>query len=346
MTSDKYPQARLRLEETFFPLLLSRMQDISSSYGVLLIGVLFATFFQGVLTVQAYQYYEDFPEDPRTTKIFVAVLWALDFIHLVLVSYTIYYYLVVNWGDEQDTWLLILPFRLHLFPIAFLSFFSQMFFLYRIWVLSERNVLLVGPVFICTLGSFGIVCAMATTFAINVNFPQGLILVISVGATTDVLIAALLCYYVRKRSEGTRGMRVTSTLVTLIIRYTIATSALTSLLNLACLFAYLIDPGAYIIMALNLSSGRTYANAVLTNLNARRKFRKMLESMEPSFAIPMESSGTLRAVQEVPSLNTSIHEQSCTRRTASQFPDRGTKLDSFVRVSLNINPPRSRHSLP
>ncbi|KAF5350543.1 hypothetical protein D9756_008728 [Leucocoprinus leucothites] len=182
--------------------------DLSPTYGVLLIGVLLATFFQGVLTIQAYQYYQDFPEDPRATKIFVAVLWILDFVQLIFISYTVYYYLVVNWGNVQALMRLILPFSLHLFPVSFIILFSQLFFLYRIWIFSQRNVWIVGPIFICCLGNFGLVFATGM-FAVTNRpvFSQAMITMVTVGSGTDIMIAALLCYYVRKRSEGTREMK-------------------------------------------------------------------------------------------------------------------------------------------
>ncbi|KAF5361755.1 hypothetical protein D9756_002579 [Leucocoprinus leucothites] len=252
--------------------------NLSSSYGVLLIGVLFATFFQGVLTVQVYQYYQDFPEDPRATRILVAILWTLDFIHLVLISYTIYYYLVTSWGNTGGIMHLVLPFCFHLFPIAFTTLFSQLFFLYRIWVFSQRNAWIVGPIFICSLGYFSLIFAsgvMSTTVA---GFPQGLMPMVIIGVTTDLSIAALLCYYLRRRSEATRGMRLTSTLVSQVIRYTVATGAITS-------------------------------------LNARRRFRETLESMEPSFPKTAAFGGTSSAIQRMTRAGgTSTNEHS------SRFP--------------------------
>ncbi|KAF5362332.1 hypothetical protein D9756_002580 [Leucocoprinus leucothites] len=143
--------------------------------------------------------------------------------------------------------------------------------------------------------------------------------------------------------------RVTSVLVAQVIRYTVATSALTSLLILACLFAYFAAPLTFIYIALHFSSGRTYANAVLVNLNARRKLREALESMEPSFAKSAELRGISSAIRRIPRLgDTSTHEQSFRAPTnASRSMTGGNKLGPILQFPENVtHPPRSRYSLP
>ncbi|KAJ3554365.1 hypothetical protein NP233_g12438 [Leucocoprinus birnbaumii] len=223
--------------------------------------------------MQAYRYYESFPDDSRFMKCFVAVLWTLDFTHLVLVSYVVYYYLVANWGNPAViSCRFIVPLRIHLFLIALLTLLSQLFFLFRIWTFSEKNYWIAGPVFVCILGTFGVISITGIFVTIQVKFPLGTVLMVTFGAFTDICIAALLCFYLRKRSKPTRQM---------------------SMLIIACLIAYFTAQGTYIAIALHFSSGRTYANAVLVNLNVRRKLRDALERMEPSFASPSKFDGAL-----------------------------------------------------
>ncbi|KAF5347557.1 hypothetical protein D9756_010691 [Leucocoprinus leucothites] len=316
--------------------------DLTPTHGVLLIGVLFATFFQGVLTVQVYQYYQDFPDDPRRIKILVAALWILGLIQLVLVSYTIYYYLVVNWGNVQVLKQKIFPLSLYLFFVALSILFSHLFLLYRIWIFSQRSVWIVGPVFVCCLGTFGLIFAGATSILIGFQFPGDMSGSVVTATVTDVLIAALLCYYLRKRSEGTRDMKVTSTLVAQVTSYTVATSALTSLIMLASVFSYIAAPRASIAMALYFSSGPTYANAVLMNLNARSKIRETLENMEPSFAKTIELGGSSSAIRRLPRHGTSTREHLSRFTTSPSRP-----VTREITVPLNAYPPRNfRHSLP
>ncbi|KAJ7863570.1 hypothetical protein B0H13DRAFT_2354153 [Mycena leptocephala] len=56
-------------------------------------------FLQGMLTVQAYIYYEPFPQTPRTQSL-VAVVWVLDLAHLVFICHLVYHYLITSWGND------------------------------------------------------------------------------------------------------------------------------------------------------------------------------------------------------------------------------------------------------
>ncbi|KAF5347556.1 hypothetical protein D9756_010690 [Leucocoprinus leucothites] len=354
--------------------------DLGLTHGVLLIGVLFAALlvefssreifiqetqsFQGVLTVQVYQYYQDFPDDPRKIKILVATLWILGLIQLALISHSVYFYLVISWGNVQALRQMILPLAIHLFFVAFSILFAQLFFLYRIWVFSQRNVWIVGPVFVCCLGTFGFILAGAAFIITRFQFPGAMIGMLTIGTVTDILIAALLCYYVHKRSEETRYMRVTSTLVTQVIRYTVATSGLTSVIMLSCLFAVrtaqpsqprlssLDAPALHSLyednssQALHFSSGRTYANAVLVNLNARSKIRETLDNMEPSFARTLELGGSSSAIRRLPRLSSRSLEHS-SRFTTSPSRSITRENKPFMQVPLNAYPPQSfRPPLP
>ncbi|KAJ3572088.1 hypothetical protein NP233_g3322 [Leucocoprinus birnbaumii] len=310
--------------------------DLTPTYGVLLIGVLFATFFQGVLTVQAYQYYHNFLEDRLAVKLLVAVLWMLGFGQIILISYIMYHYLVLKWGDVDAIMYWIFPFSLHLFFIAFSILFPQLFFLHRIWILSQRNAWIVGPVLLCVLGTFASVFVEGMfTLIYHPAITNGILGMVLVGALTDILIAAVLCYFVRKRSEDTREMRVTSTLVAQVIRYTVTTSSLTSLVMLACLVSRLVAPKTFINIALHFSAGRTYGNAVLMSLNARRKLRETLEDLEPSFPKILEFSGASSAIQGLPRLG------SMTPQYTSQLP---TSVTPSVAGGIKV-PPNARECL-
>lgn len=320
--------------------------DLAPTYGVLLVGVLFATFFQGVLTVQVYQYYLDFPDDPPRIKILAAALWILGLIQLVLISHIIYYYLVANWGNVRVLEQMILPYSLHLFFIALSILLSQLFLIHRIWVLSNRSVWIVGPVFVCSLGTFVSVVLGGLFFQLGIHLPGGMLSMLIVGTVTDIMIAALLCYYVLKRSEGTRDMRVTNTLVTQIIRYTIATSGLTSIIMLSCILTYIAFPSPFICIALHFSSGRTYANAVLVNLNGRSKLRETLDKMEPSFAKTTELGGSSSIIRRLPRLGASTYEHSSHFTTISSR-SAAREIKPVVQVPSDTYPPRPfRHSLP
>ncbi|KAJ7674208.1 hypothetical protein B0H14DRAFT_3537506 [Mycena olivaceomarginata] len=74
--------------------------NMDETYGSLLIGAFFAIFLQGMLTVQAYIYYESFPTDSKKLKSLVAVVWVLDLAHLIFICHAVYHYLINSWGND------------------------------------------------------------------------------------------------------------------------------------------------------------------------------------------------------------------------------------------------------
>ncbi|KAF8998578.1 hypothetical protein BDQ17DRAFT_1328794 [Cyathus striatus] len=116
--------------------------DLDSTFGAMFIGLLFATFFQGALSVQTYIYYENYPEDPRLTKILVGLIWILDMAHLVLISHATHHYLVTHWGNEQALLYATQELDLHLIFVGVATILCQAFYLHRVWIFSEGNYFL------------------------------------------------------------------------------------------------------------------------------------------------------------------------------------------------------------
>ncbi|KAJ7868933.1 hypothetical protein B0H14DRAFT_2572091 [Mycena olivaceomarginata] len=117
------------------------LPDLRDTFGALYIGVVFAALFQGILTVQAYIYYESFPQDPWGLKSLVAV---------VCVPWNV---LVVNWGDKAVFLVKSIPLSTHIILVAIPTLICQGFFLHRLWMFSKKNVTLIG---VLTLGSIAV----------------------------------------------------------------------------------------------------------------------------------------------------------------------------------------------
>ncbi|KAF7349889.1 ANK-REP-REGION domain-containing protein [Mycena venus] len=254
--------------------------DIGSTYGALLIGVYFAIFFQGILTVQAYIYYDSFPDDSRGMKVLVAIVWLFDFVHLVLICQTEYHYLVTNWGNQQALLETTIPLDLHLILLTLASLTCQAFFLNRVWKFS-RNLFMtafLGAACLST-GIIDIVIATQTVRGKSVEtilshiFQAEVIAVFTVGAAADMAIAMILVWYLRREMSSFERIK---SLVTRLIQYTIATGLVTSLLALGCLVAYVLSLDSLIFLAMHFSLGRMYTNALLATLNSRRTMRARL----------------------------------------------------------------------
>ncbi|KAF8155550.1 hypothetical protein B0H34DRAFT_500080 [Crassisporium funariophilum] len=254
---------------------------LDSTYGAMFIGVLFATFFQGLLTVQTYNYFENFPTDPLKNKIIVAVVWCLDTTHLVFIAQSAYHYLVTNWGFQPALIRSTVPLNIQLTFIGLSSFVCQLFFLNRIWVFSHKNIAVVG--FLLSLCITTVVLdILVTVQIISVPFVTEfgrrkgeIIAVFTTGAAADVLIAGFLCYYLRRDRSN---FEATRSLVSKILQYTVATGLATSALAVGAVVAYFAQPEGFYFIAMHFSLGRMYTNALLATLNSRRQMRIALHA--------------------------------------------------------------------
>ncbi|KAF7368364.1 ANK-REP-REGION domain-containing protein [Mycena venus] len=246
------------------------LPNVEPTYGALLIGAFVAVFFQGILTVQAYIYYENFPEDEILGGHRV----------LVLICHSVYHYLAQNWGNVDALAYSTVELGLHLVPLTFATLLCQGFFLRRVWRFSKQLILTLILAAACLgTGIIDIVMSIQTISNLSIStvlshkFSSEVISVFAVGATIDLAIAAILCFYLRR--ELTMFDRINS-LVARLIQYTVATGLVTSLLALGCLISYVAAPDTLIFMAMHFSLGRMYTNALLATLNSRKVLRTKL----------------------------------------------------------------------
>ncbi|KAF7378271.1 ANK-REP-REGION domain-containing protein [Mycena sanguinolenta] len=258
----------------------SSLPNVEPTYGALLIGAFVAMFFQGILSVQAFIYYENFPHDSRKMKALVATVWTLDLVQLVFICHAVYHYLARNWGNVDVLATTTVALDLHLIPLTCATLLCQGFFLLRVWKFSKKLILslFLGAACLST-GIIDIVMAIQTISNPSLNtvlshmFSAEVISVFAVGAAADLSIAAILCWYLRR--ELTEFDRINS-LIGRLIQYTVATGLVTSLLALGCLIAYVGAPNGLIFMAMHFSLGRMYTNALLATLNSRKILRTQL----------------------------------------------------------------------
>ncbi|KAF7360108.1 ANK-REP-REGION domain-containing protein [Mycena venus] len=253
---------------------------LDTTYGAMFIGVLFATFFQGVLTLQAYIYYESFPKDHASLKVLVASVWILDVAHLVLICQSCYHYLISSWGNNAALLVSTQELDLHLVFVGMASALCQGFFLSRIWTFSQKNWVLTGILCAACLTTLALETAMSAqisrvpSVAAFGSFTGEVVATLGLSAAVDVAIAAILVWYLQ---QGKTSFDRTSFVVARVVQYTVATGLATSLLAVACLAVYLATPHTFIFIALHFSLGRMYTNALLATLNSRRNLRKVLD---------------------------------------------------------------------
>jgi len=269
------------------------LPKFDDTLGTMLIGVLFATFLQGMLTLQLYYYYDQFQKDHWSLKLLVFSVWGLDLIHLVLVSHGLYHYTVTNWGNlaalPVSTWQL----DSHVAVTGLTSFLCQAYFLKRLWVLSNKNWFLVLWPFLGAAGS----CALDIAITVQIiktplfsefakTTPEA-IGTFSLTAFTDAIIALLLCYFLARQKTY---FKQTQTLIRKVIKYTITTGLFTSVIAIVSLIAFVLKPTTFVFFSTYFSLGSLYTNSLLANLNTRQALRGAREEGDGALSLPQYKS--------------------------------------------------------
>ncbi|KAJ7114909.1 hypothetical protein C8R44DRAFT_880970 [Mycena epipterygia] len=243
------------------------------SLGALEIGAVVGTFFFGILTLQTFNYFRQFPEDSRTLKITIAALWLLDLAHTICTLQGIYVITVTFYGQPPSEFILNLP-RSYALTILFsgvIGVIVQIFFTNRIRVLSGRLYVFLLCIALATLE---FICDMIV-FSNYWIYNAGYALVDSKEHWAQV-----------RKSEfnRTRGM------VDTLILWTCETTLVTSGAYIVQLILFLTRKDLSFV-AVFLILSKLYSNAMLASLNGRARFR-FTEVTIGSQSLAFESAGT------------------------------------------------------
>ncbi|KAJ7929515.1 hypothetical protein B0H13DRAFT_2652309 [Mycena leptocephala] len=211
---------------------------LDNTVGAWLIGLIVSSVMFGVTCLQVYLYFTKycsrdtvFLKSFRAYSIKVALLMALDILHLALMSHSLYSATVTNFGDYvelgQAPWSLLAE----VFVGVLLATLVQFFYAYRIYILSEKS--LVFPVIIGTFSLAQLALGIAYMHkAFQVKFfkdakadvpysTSGLAFEVA----CDVLIAGAMIYHLLRNKTG---FQKTNKAINLLVAYSLSSGALTS----------------------------------------------------------------------------------------------------------------------
>ncbi|PPR05949.1 hypothetical protein CVT24_004655 [Panaeolus cyanescens] len=258
--------------------------SFASTYGALLIGVAFAIFFQGTLTVQAFTYYDSFPNDKLRLKALVAMVYILDLAHLIVIFRGVYSVLVSNWGSVSYLQGFPTFTILHGMLTVVVRILIQAFFMNRIWIMSRKNVkVLIALLLIIVLPVGFEIFAVLNCLARGVvgdrlyHNPQAGALFIST-SITDMALALTMCYYLRREISV---FSTTNNIIRKCVHMIFGTGLATALIALSSAIAFYVRMDALYFLAIYFQLARTYSNALLASLNARQRMREMMSDTLP-----------------------------------------------------------------
>ncbi|OCH93576.1 hypothetical protein OBBRIDRAFT_832509 [Obba rivulosa] len=252
------------------------MAQLDDTMGVTFVGVVVAAILYGVSCVQMFYYFVRYPTDWWHMKLLVSAVWVFDTVHQVLITHTVYTYVITNFGNDMVLGTLVWSLIVEVLFNGFTALLVQSFFVLRIWKLSEKNLWLTVPVLLLVIGEFGAVLAYVIqamqlgTFAQLDNLKPLSMTVNALAAAGDVLIAVILCTMLHRSRTG---FKRSDGLINKLILFTINTGFLTSVCAVLSLITIVTLPNTFIYICFYFTLGRLYSNSLLATLNARKLLR-------------------------------------------------------------------------
>ncbi|KAI9435799.1 hypothetical protein H4582DRAFT_2079434 [Lactarius indigo] len=208
----------------------------------MLLGALWNWTLYGVLVVQIYVYSYNFPEDRILLKSLVYSLFVVETLQTALTGADLYYWFVSGFGNMDH---LSSPYLSAIdVPIigSIVALSVQIFFMYRIWILSERSswflcliIALCSAVAAVAAFSTGVYSHVLNKFASHRTLKILSFIWLSGNALSDVLIAGSMLFHLgRLRRQG--GGIFSDHAISRIVRITVETNVLTATVGIVSLF--------------------------------------------------------------------------------------------------------------
>ncbi|THU86173.1 hypothetical protein K435DRAFT_970413 [Dendrothele bispora CBS 962.96] len=323
-----------------------------ASAGPIFIGWMFNLFFLGIITVQGYIYMTTYKKDRLWIKIFVAVLMVINFLNTIFTAVYLYDTLVVKFGDTTSVttanWLTAMD------PVTtgVTAIYVQLFFIWRIKVLTG-SMMLAGAILLpATAGLIGsIASSLSLTVSVklaNLILFKAWVIVWLIGAAvadlmiTFVLVAWLVgfsfnaiflgdVWLIDIQRKHKRGFRASNELVDRIIRSTIQTGALTTVVAFIDLLLYLALPTNNLHLIFNFPLCKLYSITLMSSLNSRQGWA--FGSTESEGHTRSASNTSRFDLTGVRSTQVVVHVEHEMERVGGQGDterDRDTEVDSQI----------------
>ncbi|KAJ6490942.1 hypothetical protein C8R45DRAFT_1096481 [Mycena sanguinolenta] len=248
--------------------------DDATVVGPVYIANILNWLFMGTLIMQFYTYIQLFPTDKTVLRILVYSLFLVDVAQTVSLTMHGWYFAVTTWG--QPAMWDILPWTAAMIPIpcGIISMTVQIFYSWRIWILTSNQFLHGVAILIAVLAVVqgfaaiipGVMLLYPPTQENLIRLHPGFSVWLTGSFVVDTLITATMTYIATKTSSlsGT-----TETLLTKIIHRTIQTGAASAVCAAIDLAMFVGFPSANYHVVPAYILGKVYTNSLLLTLNLR-----------------------------------------------------------------------------
>jgi len=244
----------------------------SDVFGPMLLGAFLNAFLYGVSIIQGYIYFQSprSRNDPPWFKYLIIYLLIADTANTVIDIGIVYQPLVLNfWSQKPITPILL---RADAVVTAFLSTPVQLFMGWRVGSIAKSKILPAIIYFLaCTSFAGGLWATIEVSF--QSSFARALSMRTAIGfwlttsALTDVLIT--ICFVSLLTTQRSGLSTVFEQYVSKMMRLSIQTGAITSLVALTNAMVFLARPDSTVIFIWGFMLAKLYSNSLLFTLNCR-----------------------------------------------------------------------------
>ncbi|KDR69198.1 hypothetical protein GALMADRAFT_145600 [Galerina marginata CBS 339.88] len=262
-----------------------------------LIGILFNWALFGVLSVQTYVYYLNFPDDNRWNKVLVYGSYIFEIVQTAMTAADVYYWYASGFGNANHLG------NVHLSPAdtpllcGIIAATVQWFFAYRIFTLRRSYlwicILIVLTSVVQTAGAFGTSYRAFKLqdfdrFHENIYFPQSFDVWLIGDTVCDILIAGTMLWLFHTSQHG--GINHGKQILGKLVRLVVETNTLTAGMALVSFICYVTLPDSNLFVCLTIIMGKLYSNTLLVTFNNRIALRKV----NPNKDVNYDSGGSGR----------------------------------------------------
>ncbi|KAI0788268.1 hypothetical protein C8Q74DRAFT_670846 [Fomes fomentarius] len=267
--------------------------------GIILSGLAITAVLFGFSTAQFGFYLRNYwCEDRSMVRSTVAVVWSLDFVHLVMYGHAVFYFLVIKHSDfaGQDKF----PWGSYgqMVVNSILITVVQTFYLVRVWSISRQALVLAALGMVVAADfAMGMVLTTKNIIAGHISavgaFTNFIVAVSALTASADILITAtLVVLLIMSKASGARSRR----LIHRLVFYTVNTGILTSVAAILSLITNVVmaRTAVYVLFYYlsvrcghssynsespsfdSLTYPKVYTVSMIASLNAREGLRNQL----------------------------------------------------------------------
>ncbi|KAJ7451391.1 hypothetical protein FB451DRAFT_1374420 [Mycena latifolia] len=299
---------------------------LDGTLGDIQIALVLATFLYGIETLQTFNYYREFPQDPLGIKALVAGIWLVELGHTMASWHAMYTITVTFYGQPQH---ILDPPSSLVYPVLFHAIIAltvQSYFVYRVRLLSGQWVV---PILCCALNIVRLVFNIILFVKLNMRpqfnlltteFNSVIIILSSTAPAVDVIVAGSLVYFLWNRKRT--SFKQTSQVLDSIILWTVETTCVTTLSGVMQLILFLTRRNDLSWLVFFLIQAKLFSNSMLASLNGRRRFRAPNNPQPSSHLIALDA--TVPGVNSVGAIRL---QQQMTVTTHEDIP-----MDSLQKV--------------